>query len=143
MGEHDYAVLAVVAVVAIAAVISMAVYVPSEGVQDTRNFIPVTGFATTNYADVVSGTPPDYDFTGDGRLTVEDSYLLAEYIYTQRCPRTKTCDVNGDGVVNMLDLELFNTMIESPATAPQPVARAPQVISRSTQRSAGVGARLA
>lgn len=149
MGAHDYAVLGVVALVGIAAIVSMAAAgFSSPDAPETRDFIPLTGVATSEvrYADHVPGTPPDYDFTGDGRLTIEDSYLLAQYILEQRCPPEKTCDVNGDGVLDMRDLELFNRMIESPATV-QEQERVSQTRTQdavfSPQRPSSVGSRLA
>ena len=149
MGElkHDYVVLAVVVVVAIAAVISMATFTPPQ--QDdslSQGFVPATGHATTSYADrVPEPQAPDYDFTGDGRLTVEDSHLLAQYILEGRCPSDKTCDLTGDGELTMRDLELFNTMIESPASVhrPEQSARVVQSVSRAPQTESTVGSRLA
>lgn len=140
MNRHDALILAVVGLVAVFAVVSMVRLSGAAPVEESRTFIPVVGAATAEvrYSDRVPARVHDVDFTGDGWLTLEDSDLLAMYITEQRCPRDKMCDLNGDGVLDLRDLELFNALI-SPMDAPVRVSPSP-VVRRAPS---SVGSRLA
>ena len=58
-----------------------------------------------------------YDYSGDNVLTSVDTAILLRIVTNlQSCPPSRTCDINGDGLTDNLDLIRFNQIVGIPAT---------------------------
>jgi hypothetical protein len=124
MDKTNYSLLAIVAIVALTAIVAMYVSTDHDAIEPvgpTIEFTDTAGgeAALTGYVSIERATREyvasderaragialsDFDYDGNGELTIEDSYILdAVVARTRFCPAERVCDVNEDDIVDTVD----------------------------------------
>jgi len=129
MDNTNYSLLSIVGIVALTAIIAMFVHADRAPSPDAPRveFVDtsvrssdavLTGYVTHDRAPVQQERPrPEfdwrvYDYDNSGALDTPDALILADVVDRKRfCPPNKVCDLDGNGVVELRDLGLFNARL--------------------------------
>ncbi len=131
MDKTNYPLLAIVAAVALTAIVAMVTLSQnSPGVSASPVLTLTDGFGDTEAGltgNVVANdraTRPlqepnrerpgldwsQYDYNSDGTLTSEDTQVLVDVVARSRfCPEGRVCDINNDGIVDIVDKRAYDT----------------------------------